>query len=384
MHLPLPLAAERLLPGLSATIATRLDELRRLATAIDPAAVALVDQCATLLQGGKRFRAALAYWAFRANGGAAAAPAALQLGAALELFQASALFHDDLLDNSDTRRGAPTAHRAFQQRHLNANLAGDSAQFGENAAILLGDIALSLAYAELNLAITTGGLSPGQGAALQHVFATMCQEVFIGQYLDILLENEPLDAEVHGSIHASTRAEIHAKTHSETQAKRAETVLQAKSASYSVKYPLILGAILAGAPDSLQGDLVQIGERLGAAYQLRDDLLGIFGDMQRTGKPAGDDLREGKRTLLLLSALQNASQLERVTLIPLIGKQNLTTTELAQAREILVNTGAVAEIESKIASATQDAITGLEGLPLAEPGKAMLVQLAQILVNRDS
>jgi len=362
------LSAENLRAGVSAALDTRLQQLRALAVSLDPAAIELVSQCEALLGGGKRLRAALAYWSFRAHGGAAEHLGAYHLGAALELFQASALFHDDILDNSDVRRGAPTAHRAFASLHKTTDLIGDSDQFGVNAAILLGDLALTLAYEELESAITAAQLSPANAQSARQLFSHMCQEVMIGQYLDVRAENEPLT----GAI-AENGPEL----------RRAATILRAKSASYCVKYPLLLGAVLAGFddPEQLQ-QLSEIGEKLGIAFQLRDDILGIFGDPTITGKPAGDDLIEGKRTVLLLRAIMGSPPGAQAELLAAVGNPQLDAPRLAELRNIIVSSGALVAVENQITELAALATSALANLNLHMPGREMLSHLANALVTR--
>ena len=395
------------LNGLSSALNIRLDQLATFASNIDERANALVAQCRELLSGGKRLRAVLAFWSFMAQyqpdastdgqaaltegqagltecqvdptegqtanpkGQMANTEAIIQLGVALELFQASALFHDDILDNSDVRRGFPTAHRTFAQQHRNQNLTGDSQKFGNNVAILLGDLALSLAYDALNSAISLAALAPGQAELARTNFSAMCQEVIIGQYLDILLESEPLIAPTEPLTN-------------QIDLSRAAKVVSAKAASYCARYPLVLGAIFAGVPNPQLTLLSDIGEKLGVAFQLRDDILGIYGDETKTGKPAGDDLREGKRTVLLLETLKRANHGQYDALTAIIGNQNLTTTDLKVAKAAIRETGALAKVERLAETLAAHAIAQLSALPLAEPGKSQLIAVARTLTDRDA
>jgi len=351
--------------GLTTAIAQHLDQLDQRVCAIDHHAGALVAQCRALLAGGKRHRAALAYWSYAAHTtgdhplAAESQQAVFHLGAALELFQASALFHDDLLDNSDLRRGQPTAHRAFATQHQHHGYLGDAAKFGANAAILLGDLTLALAYDALNTAIVGARLSDNHAMLARQYFSEICQEVIAGQYLDMLLENEPLTAKLNNQ--------------------RAYHVISAKSASYSARYPLVLGAVFAGASAARLDQLSDIGEKIGTAFQLRDDVLGIFGNPAKTGKPSGDDLREGKRTVLLLETLRKIPAVDRDRLATLIGNPNLTSAELAWAQGLITNCGARAAIETEILTLATAATSQLAGLPLAEPGKSRLLELARAL-----
>jgi geranylgeranyl diphosphate synthase type I len=243
-------------------------------------------------------------------------------------------------------------------------LLGDNEKYGVNAAILLGDLALTLAFDELDTACAGAGQTFAEAMRTRKLFSQMCQEVIIGQYLDVLLENEPIASNV-------TLAHAH-------------TVLLAKSASYSVKYPLLLGAILTGANDSQLKSLAEIGDKLGSAFQLRDDILGVFGDSMLTGKPAGDDLVEGKRTVLLIEALNGCSPVDRVLLEHAIGNRELNPAQLAAAQAAISRSGARLAVETEISSLADAARAELSELDILEPGKAMLLEIADILVTRDA
>ena len=238
----------------------------------------LADALVQLLAGGKRLRPAFCYWGHRAAGGADG-EAIVNAAAALELFQACAIVHDDVMDGSDTRRGQPAAHRRFAALHRSRDWHGDPEAFGEGAAILLGDLCLS--WSDEMLA--TSGFGPDELARGDRVFAEMRSELMGGQYLDLLEQ-----ARGGGSV------------------ERALRVARYKSAKYTIEKPLHLGAALAGGGQEVLDGFSGYGLPLGEAFQLRDDLLGVFGDPAQTGKPAGDDLREGKRTALVAMALEAA------------------------------------------------------------------------------
>ncbi|WP_205857025.1 polyprenyl synthetase family protein, partial [Phytoactinopolyspora endophytica] len=241
--------------------------------------VPLAEAAADLLSGGKRLRPAFCYWGWRSAAGdvsggghrtasATDEDAVIAAASALELFQAAALVHDDLIDGSDTRRGKPSVHRRFAARHHDAGWHGAATDFGAAAAILLGDLLLGWSDELLSQA----GLDPGALQRARPVFELMRTEVGAGQYLDIL-------AQANTAIAPAAQVE------------RATRVIQHKSARYSVQHPLELGGKIAGAPDELIDGYRSYGAALGEAFQLRDDILGVFGDPEQTGKPAGDDLR---------------------------------------------------------------------------------------------
>ena len=322
-------------------------------------ALPLLEAAQACIAGGKRLRPAFCYWGYVTAAGRPADPdPLLRAAASLELLHASLLVHDDLLDGSDTRRGAPSAHRRFE-----ALLPGPRAtRFGEAAAILLGDVLFSWS-AEM---FESAGLSPEAIRDAAPVLATMRSEVLLGQYLDV--------AAAFGATDRSTRqAQIHT----------AEKVLEFKSARYSVRRPAELGATLGKAPPGLLATLGTYGSLVGRAFQLRDDLLGVFGDPSVTGKPAGDDIREGKRTLLVLTALENGNTHQREILTSLLGAPGLTEEDLTTAREIIETTGARNSCEELIARSTTDALTALEGVDMDAEGLSALIALAGLATDRD-
>lgn len=315
-----------------------------------------------VLGGGKRLRPTFAWWGWRAAGGAAHGPAAaamLQAASSLELLQACALVHDDLIDDSDTRRGNPTVHRAFARRHRDAEHRGRSDRFGMAAAVLLGDLALAWADdmffdAELDSEALRRGMRPWQA---------MRTEVLGGQYLDVL-----------GQASGDESAEA------------ALRVCALKSASYTVQRPLELGAEIAGAAPEAVAALRRFGSDIGVAFQLRDDLLGVFGDPEVTGKPAGDDLREGKRTVLVAEAFDAAQRRDDVTaaeeLRTALGDPDLTGGDVQRVQEALCRVGADAAVERRISDLTGSAMHALHSADLAEPAASRLAGLAVAVTDR--
>lgn len=310
------------------------------AAAIDP----VVGDSATMLReftmnGGKRIRPTLLYagWCCgMSESGRHAAPGdtadpaeALRAGAAIELIQACALIHDDIIDRSDTRRGRPTVHRDIEATHTGAGWSGDAAAFGVAGAILIGDLALSWAddlFHGVGVAeeLPAGTLRRGVARRAGAVWAAMRTEVLGGQILDIVNESRGNE-----SVSAAYR------------------VMEFKTAAYTVARPLELGATLASGSPELIDALRSIGHDLGIAFQLRDDLLGVFGDPEQTGKPSGDDLVAGKRTALIAIGLNRAGATAGGELRGLIGRQ-LSPDELDRARSILIDVGAVADMEQRI------------------------------------
>nr|WP_194719751.1 polyprenyl synthetase family protein [Cellulosimicrobium arenosum] len=341
-------------------------ELAAELAATHPDCAPLVDATSELLSGGKRLRAAFCYWSWRAYGGDrqddGMREVALRAGAALELFQAAALFHDDVMDASDTRRGRPTAHRAFTALHRDRGWTGDGDRYGQSTAILLGDLALIASHRELGDA--TAGLPGTIRAGARGVFGRMQTEVTAGQYLDMHAQVLPWDAGT---------AELE---------QRARAVIRAKSARYSVENPLALGAALAGADEVAIRAVREFGLPLGEAFQLRDDVLGVFGDSRVTGKPAGDDLREGKRTVLVLRALDRADPSGRELLRTHLGDPHLDAVTVERIREVIVTTGALDEVEALIDDLTRQAEDALDAAALGQPGAGVLRELADAAVRR--
>ncbi len=324
-----------------AAVADRLTELldahRAHAAHIHPEAAAVVDSISRLTAGGKRLRATLGWLGWRAAGGAPDDPRIFTAGAAFELFQAAALIHDDILDRSDTRRGMPAVHRSFEAVHRSSGWLQDPAHFGVSAAVLAGDVCLSLADTAFHDAFAG---SPRADRARREM-ETMRFEVMLGQYLDVL-------AEVAPPADDPTAA-----------AQRAETVVEYKSARYSAVHPMALGALLAGGDDGLVASFESVTLPFGLAFQYQDDLLGVFGDPELTGKPSGDDLREGKRTVLIAHALDLLPAEEAAALEEELGRAELGDKQVAHWQDTLRRCGAEsrvrAEIDALVARAQQAA-----------------------------
>jgi geranylgeranyl diphosphate synthase type I len=213
----------------------------------------------------------------------------LSAAASLEVLHASALIHDDVMDSSDLRRGRPAAHRQFEALHANAGWLGDSAAFGRAGAILLGDLLLMWSVQMLQ----GSGLEESALQRALPIVEAMRTEGTCGQYLDILAQPHPLRqrAPAVGSILPNIEVAIDG-----------QPGCRGKAARYTVQRPCQIGAALGDGDDQVYFALAAYGSPLGRAFQFRDDLLGVFGDTKLTGKPAGDDLREGKRTVLVAHA----------------------------------------------------------------------------------
>jgi geranylgeranyl diphosphate synthase type I len=339
--------ADRVQAALDAFVSER----RRLLDDMGPELVPLTDALAGTLRGGKRLRPAFCYWGHLGAGGEDS-DALVVAASSLELFQACALVHDDVMDGSDTRRGQPSLHRAFAAHHRDQSWYGDSEAFGAGAAILLGDLALSWADEML---VSSGLASP---AALR-VFSAMRADVVGGQYLDLLEQ-----ARRTGTLDAALR------------------VARYKAAKYTVERPLHLGAAMAGAEPPVFAAYSAYGIPLGEAFQLRDDVLGVFGDPTVTGKPAGDDLREGKRTALVALALSLASPSESALLQGGVGDPDLDERDLEGLRAVLVDTGAVERVEAMIDERLEQALAALDAAPVTAEAAEVLRDLATAATAR--
>jgi geranylgeranyl diphosphate synthase type I len=322
---------------------------------LGPDAERLLDQARTTISGGKRLRAAFCYWGHRAFApGWVDEEPLVRACAALELLHASALVHDDFMDASDTRRGRPATHRALAAEHRAAGWRGDPEQYGAAAAILLGDLLLAWADELLR----RSGFPVARVAPALEVFDLCRTEVIAGQFLDV-------------SVQARGRADV----------ETAMTVLRYKSAKYSIERPLHIGAALAGAEREQLAALTGFGLPLGEAFQLRDDLLGVFGDPAVTGKPAGDDLVEGKRTVLVALALDAASPGDAAVLDGALGR-GLSADQVAELRGIIERSGAREQVESAIAALTDSAVSALERAEVDEQARLTLLGLAEAATQR--
>jgi len=320
----------------------------------------LQDAIGELMRGGKRLRAAFCYWGWRGAGGPDS-PSIVSAATAMEFFQSAALIHDDLMDNSDTRRGIPSTHRRFAALHRSRSWQGDADRFGLAGAVLAGD--LCLVWSE---EIFAGcGVAPAQLSHGQRLFDRMRAQLMGGQYLDMLEQAVP----PRGSGHA---------------VERARQVIRYKSAKYSVEYPLLIGAALAGADDRLLETYSAFGLPLGEAFQLRDDVLGVFGDPRRTGKPAGDDLREGKRTVLVAKALEAASPAQAEIVHRLLGDPDLEAQGVADLRQVLVETGALDAVERLIDELVGRTRSALAEAWLHDPARRVLDELVEAATARSA
>ncbi|MFT4187566.1 MAG: polyprenyl synthetase family protein [Aeromicrobium sp.] len=341
--------------AIDAALTAFLDRQRTRWSPVDPELADLIEAARDFVADGKRMRPLFCLAGWRAATGASAEepapPGIVNAAAAWEWLQGSALVHDDLMDASDTRRGRPSVHRAFEARHRDEDRLGDPTTFGAQAAILLGDLMLSWCDEMLR---QSEGLDPARLLAAFGVLDDCKNEVAYGQYLDVV---------------AQTRRDVSADI--------AEHVVMFKSAKYTIERPLHLGAVLGGGDADLLARLSAVAMPLGVAFQLRDDLLGVFGDPAVTGKPAGDDLREGKRTVLVARALDLLPPADAARLSAALG----TASGVATAAGLIARSGAVADVERRVADHANAARVAAQALPPAT--REALEPLIERSVRRD-
>ena len=341
------------LAAIAARVQIRLGEIlateREEWAALDPSLdEPLGDLADMVLGGGKRIRPAYCHWGWLLAGGDPDGDGALDGGCALEILHAFALAHDDVMDGSDTRRGAPTVWRKFVQRHRHRKWRGEDRRFGEAAAVLVGDMAMVLADR------TLGWVPPETRA----VWDGLRTELNMGQYLDVV-----------GGARGSATAD------------EARKIIEHKTARYTVVRPLQLGAALAGRPD-LAEPLERHGRPVGMAFQLRDDILGAFGDPAATGKPVGDDLREGKPTLLMALA-RAAGTPAQLGVLDAVGTA-MDDETVAAVQRVIVDTGALTSLEEEIAGLLEEALAALEPLPDVPDAKDALAATARFVALRQA
>ncbi|MGH9012240.1 MAG: polyprenyl synthetase family protein [Acidimicrobiia bacterium] len=337
-------------PAVEARIAALLaDEAARWGL-VDPELVPPIDALRRfVIDGGKRLRPAFCHWAYVGAGGEADDPAVIDAGAALELLHAFALLHDDVMDGSSLRRGRPTVHVDFAARHRDAGWLGEARRFGEGVAILVGDLAF--VYADL--------LMVGVPRSATAIFNELRVELNIGQALDLI-----------GTAEARRDRPM------------ARRIATYKSGKYTIERPLHLGAALIGRLDELAQSLSAYGLPLGEAFQMRDDILGTFGDPDITGKPVGEDLREGKPTPLLAITTARAGATES-GLLDRVGAPDLGDDEVAAIQALMIETGAKEETERLVDELAGEAVAALDRAAITAEARAALTELAAFVARRD-
>ena len=327
------------------------ERLLEVGTELAPA----MDALAAIVSGGKRLRPTFTYWGWCGAGGDEKDERIVRAASSLEFLQACALIHDDVIDNSDTRRGLPATHKRMAGLHAEHGWGGDSDGFGRGAAILLGDLCLAWS----DEMYQASGFAPQTLQDGRVPFNAMRTEVMAGQYLDTL-------EQVRGS--AGREAALR--------------VMRYKSAKYTVERPLHLGAALAGRYEELAGVYTDYGIPLGIAFQLRDDVLGVFGDPSTTGKPTGDDLREGKRTLVVAETLARSGAADAERFRSLLGAPDLSVSSVEWMCSLIESSGALAACEALISEYAERAHVALESPALDAEARGPLGDLVVAATRR--
>ncbi|MEJ0014694.1 MAG: polyprenyl synthetase family protein [Actinomycetota bacterium] len=350
------------IPGLTTAINASLaqffqqesEHLIKIGSELEPVADALGH---FLLDSGKRVRPLFAAIGHLGTG-AELTPEIIRAVSSLELVHVCALIHDDVMDASDTRRGAPAIHKQFEALHIKEELHGSAKQFGIASAILIGDLALIWAAKMLH----------ESGAPSEHILRSlpiydeMRIELTAGQYLD-----------TYEQALASESVE------------RSLKVARYKSGKYSIERPLQFGASLAPQfSQSIIDIYSKYGIPLGEAFQLRDDIIGVFGDPTITGKPTGDDLREGKRTVLVATTLSRSNSAQREIFLQNFGQPSLDLIKINQMREIIIETGALQELEALIGKLTSEARAVLTHGGITPQAASLLDEMATAATIRTS
>lgn len=349
-HDPVPVELSTIAAPVEARLRSLLDEEHVRWIAVDADLGEPLDVLrAFVLAGGKRIRPAFCHWAFVGAGGDPDDPRVVDAGAAFELLHAFALVHDDVMDGSSMRRNEPTVHMTFAERHAARRWNGEARRFGEGIAILVGDLA----------EVFADRLMTGVGTGAFDVWNELKIELNVGQYLDVL---------------GAARGDVDLAT--------ARRIVRYKSGKYTIERPLHLGAALAGGLDRLHGVLSAFGQPLGDAFQLRDDVLGTFGESDITGKPVGDDLREGKPTPLLAIARERADNAQ-ARVLDRVGSVDLDADEIEAIGAVFVATGALAEVDRMIDELVTTAVAALDGTTLAGDAATALRNLAIYVGTRE-
>lgn len=343
-----------------AVVDAKLDRQRAVLAELGPDVQDLLEVTGALLPGGKRLRASFLAWGYSAVAGIGEheiPDSVIRMASAMEFFQAAALIHDDVMDGSETRRGAPAAHVELAARHRERGWGGSAETFGLAGAVLAGNLCLTASDDLM------AGAELPELRASREVFEVMRTQLMAGQFLDVVESVRPW-----ASLPTAERLE------------RADRVIRYKSAKYSVEQPLLIGAHAAQADPEQITALASFGLDVGRAFQLRDDLLGVFGDPSVTGKPAGDDLREGKRTMLIAATLERVDGSDGERLIDGLGTDDPDV--IAELQRVIARSGAIDWVEQHISELTDGALFALNEARLSPEGHNALVELARQATQR--
>jgi geranylgeranyl diphosphate synthase type I len=344
-------------PNELALFAERLEEelgrvVETAATGPEPWVEAVACAERLIKAGGKRVRPRICLFSYLACGGGGVDMGLVRFAAGIELLHTCMLVHDDVMDRSEVRRGVPSVHRAI----LDAGLLADP-RLAEGLAIVVGDVLATLATEEF----VADELPADRGRRAAAAVHRAMRETAAGQVLDLISGPRPIEEVSEEEILLTYRL---------------------KTACFAFEAPLRSGAILAGASDEVCDALAGFGIKLGTAFQLRDDLIGFFGTQSLTGKRPEDDLREGKKTLLLRLLWERCGEADRALVAAVAGTREPTGAELEQLREAARETAAADEVERRIAELSRDAVAQLRAQPLDARWRDHLVLLAAWLERR--
>lgn len=322
----------------------------------NPIFASLLDTASRqILRGGKRIRPVLAIQAYQAVGGRDIKEIE-RVSIALEIFHTFLLIHDDIIDQDELRHGGPAAHSVYKKYHQAKSLKGTDLHFGESVALILGDILASYCY---RIVLASKFSQPRRIAAVQHMNKVLLDTGY-GEIMDVLI----------GARARTTRREI-------------LEVMEYKTARYTIESPLLLGSILGGGSPKIMNKFSQYARPLGIAFQIQDDILGIFADEAKLGKPVGSDLAEGKQTLLVLKALAAGSAAQKKKLVSILGKANLTDRDIEDARRIIINTGALAFAKNQARLCARQARDIMSKINIKKTPKDFLTGIATYIIERD-
>lgn len=330
---------------------------RKEANEISPHCKEMVDFIADMtLRGGKRVRAAILYYSYMAHGGKDK-KAIMKVAVAMELMQTYLLIHDDIMDNDNLRRGGITVHKAYQSVGEERYPESNARHFGVSAGLLAGDLAGTMA----NEIMMQSGFDFTYLSKALNIFNTMYIKEYYGQLLDIL-------SEMRNDV---TKDEV-ILTH------------QLKTVPYTFDAPLKMGAVLAGADERELKKLDQYAIPLGTAFQIQDDILGLFGTQEKLGKPVASDLREGKRTLLILDAIEKGDKDQKGVIAMCLGNRRVNMGGLKAVRKVIEDTGALGkskELAEKYVDEALDALS--KNKNLGGEGREFLLGIADYMVKRE-
>ena len=336
-------------------IASFLDDKIKEASQVSEASKLLMQNIKEFsLRKGKRIRPLMVVYGFKCFS-QEKEEEIIKVSIASELLHDYLLIHDDIMDESDLRRGEPTFHKVYEKIYSEKGLSGVE-QYAENSSLLAGDVLAALAVEPILEADFPAELKV---RAVKRFCETNSLTGF-GQELDVLLE-----------------------LNKEAKAQDVNLVHTLKTAKYTIEGPLHIGAILAGATKEQLKVLSDYAIPAGRAFQIQDDILGVFGSEEKVGKPIDSDLKEGKKTLLIIHALENGSSEQKKRLLEILGNQSISMQDVEDARKIIQETGSLEHSKKLAHELAHKALEVAQKTDFKEEGKQFLISIADKLVSRD-